>query len=411
MAGIEAERGVVVVGAGQAGYQVADSLRREGFDGPVALVGEEPHLPYQRPPLSKSYMLGDLARERLSFRNEDYYGKHNIALRLGTRVTAIERSSRQVRLVDGTTLPYSHLVLATGARVRRLPVPGADLAGVFDLRSLDDSDRIKAALARAADVVVIGAGFIGLEFAAAAAKLGKRVRVLEALPRVMARVLSPELSDFFTALHRGHGVDIACGMAVNAITGESGAVSAVACADGSSHKAELVLVGIGVVPETALAEAAGLTIDNGIVVDGHGRTSDPAILAAGDCAAVEHPFTGRRIRLESVQNAADLGRTVAATIAGHDRPYVTVPWFWSDQYDVKLQMVGLQDGCDRTVLRGDPALGKFSLFHFRGTELRAIDSVNRAGDHLQGRKLLAAGVSPTPDQAADPDFPLKSLLA
>jgi 3-phenylpropionate/trans-cinnamate dioxygenase ferredoxin reductase subunit len=402
--------GVVIVGGGQAGFQTADSLRQEGYDGPIAILGEEPHAPYQRPPLSKAYLLGETDRERLKFRPEAIYAERGIDLRTGVRVEAIDRAAKAVTLAGGERLAYGHMVLATGARVRELPVPGADLAGVHSLKTLDDVDAIEAGLAAVERVCVIGAGFIGLEFAAVARKLGKGVTVLEAAPRVMGRVAAPELSEFVTGLHRAHGVEIVCGAQVSELRGEGGRVAAVACADGRLFDAGLVVVGIGVVPDVALAEAAGLECDNGIAVDGFCRTSDPDIFAAGDCASFDHPFAGKRIRLESVQNAADQGRIVAAAIAGTPRLYDSVPWFWSDQYDVKLQMAGLMDGCDETVVRGDPASGKFSLLHFRQGQFRAVDAISKPADYVQGRKLLEAGLSPTPEQARDTGFKLKDLL-
>lgn len=407
---MEPAGGVVIVGAGQAGYQTAESLRQEGYAAPITLIGAEPHAPYQRPPLSKAYLLGETDRHRLKFRAEHYYADHAIDLRVSTEATAIDRERRRVVLADGTNLPYAHLVLATGARPRSLPVPGAELEGVFALKTLDDTDRIDRRLGSAESVVVVGAGFIGLELAAVARKLGKVVTVLEAAPRVMGRVVTPELSDFFARVHRDQGVEIVTGAQVEAFLGEAGAVCAVACADGARHEADLVVVGIGVTPEVALAEGCGLPCDDGILVNAQGRTADPRVFAAGDCTRYDHPFAGKPIRLESVQNAADQGRCVAAAIAGRARLYDTVPWFWSDQYDLKLQMVGLQEGCDETVLRGDMADRKFSLFHFRAGALRAVDSVNRPADHIQGRKLLAAGISPTAEQAADAGFKLKDLL-
>jgi 3-phenylpropionate/trans-cinnamate dioxygenase ferredoxin reductase subunit len=402
--------GVVIVGAGQAGYQTAESLRHEGYHGSVILIGDEPHIPYQRPPLSKDYLLGETDAERIRFRNRAYYDEHSIDLRLRTKVSAIDRGRREVELADGSTITYEHLVLATGARVRTLDVPGADLDGVFLLRTLDDVDRIDSALEAAEKVVVIGAGFIGLEFAAVARKLGRSVTVLEAAPRVMGRIVSPRLSGFFEQLHRGHGVELVCQAAVSSMTGRGGQIQSVECADDSSCEADLVVIGVGIIPNTELAEACGLPCSDGIVVDAYCRTADPNVYAAGDCAVYDHPFAGHPIRLESVQNAADQGRTVAASITGREKAYDTVPWFWSDQYDVKLQMVGLQTGCDETVARGDTTQAKFSLFHFRDGVLRAVDSVNRPADHVQSRKLLAARSSPTPAQAADPDFKLKELL-
>ncbi|MGB0748829.1 MAG: NAD(P)/FAD-dependent oxidoreductase [Magnetospiraceae bacterium] len=402
--------GTVIVGAGQAGYQTAESLRQEGYEAPITLIGAEPHAPYQRPPLSKAYLLGETDRIRLKFRTEDYYQKHGIDLRTGVEVLSIDRDARRLTLSDGPPQVYDQLVLAVGASVRRLPVPGEDSDGVFYLKTLDDVDRIEAALAAANTAVVIGAGFIGLEFAAVARKLGKEVTVLEAMPRVMARVVSPELSAFFTGLHTENGVSLVCDAQVSEIKNSDNKVTGVACTDGRTFAADLVVVGIGIVPETALAEAAGLTCENGIRVDSQCRTNDPRIFAVGDCASFHHPFADGLIRLESVQNAADQGRVVAAVIAGKEKTYDVVPWFWSDQYAVKLQMVGLQAGCDQVVTRGDVAGGKFSLFHYRQGVLRAVDSVSKPADHIQGRKLLAAGISPTPEQAADADFKLKDLL-
>jgi 3-phenylpropionate/trans-cinnamate dioxygenase ferredoxin reductase subunit len=401
--------GVVIVGAGQAGYQVAESLRQDGYTGSVTLVGDEPDVPYQRPPLSKAYLLGETDRLRLKFRTEEWYAEHHVVTHLNVAAVAIDRAARTVALADGTVLPYAHLVLATGARPRPLPVPGADLPGVHMLRTLADVDAIQADLDSVETVVVVGAGFIGLEFAAVARKLGKAVTVVEAAPRVMGRVVSPTLSAHFTKVHEDHGVTVLCDAQVSALVGER-RVSAVVLADGRSLPADLVVVGIGVIPNTGLAEAAGLDCQGGISVDIQGRTADPHILAAGDVALHVHPFAGRALRLESVQNAADQGRSVAAAIAGVDRPHDAVPWFWSDQYDIKLQMAGLREDGDREVVRGEVESGKFSLFHFRGPVLRAVDSVNKPADYTIARKLLAEGLSPTPEQAADPTFKLKDLL-
>lgn len=401
---------VVIAGGGQAGYQCAESLRQNGYAGAIVLASQEPRMPYQRPPLSKAYLLGNTDRERLQFRTGDYYAQHEIGLLLDTRVTGLDRPVREVELSSGERLAYDQLVLATGARVRTLPVPGADLEGVCTLRTLDDADLLAASLRTAERVVVIGAGFIGLEFAAVARQLGKTVSVIEARDRVMARAVPGVLSDYFVRLHRHHGVDIVCETVVAEIVGSAGRVASVHCRDGRIFSADLVVVGIGVLPNVELAAEAGLEVDDGIVVDPGGRTSDPDIFAAGDCASYAHPCAGHRLRLESVQNAADQARTVAATIAGHDRPYVAVPWFWSDQYDARLQMVGLSAGCDRHVIRGTRDGGRFSVFHYRGGVLRAIDSINRPADHILGRNLLARGVSPSPEQATDEAFPLRSLL-
>lgn len=403
--------GVVIIGGGQAGFQCAETLRQKGFEGRIALIGEEAHSPYQRPPLSKAYLLGETDRERLKFRNDDWYEKHGIDLLLSAVAEQIERSSRQVILSTGKRLSYDRLVLATGARVRKLPVPGAELDSVCYLKTIDDLDRIEQRLSEASSVVVIGAGFIGLEFAAVACKLGKDVVVIEAADRVMGRAVTPQLSEFFQSAHEKRGVRIFCNQPVQEIKGSGGKVRGVRTNGTTIFPAELVVAGIGVVPNTALAEDAGLVCDNGIAVDACGRTSDPDIYAAGDCASVVLPFAGERIRLESVQNAVDQGKITAASIAGETDEYSAVPWFWSDQFDLKLQMAGLSSRCDQHVVRGDMAAEKFSIFHFRDGELRAVDAVNKAADYLMGRKLLEAGISPTPEQAADETFRLKSLLA
>ncbi len=402
--------GVIIIGAGQAGFQVADSLRQHGFGGTITLVGEEPNHPYQRPPLSKAYLLGDSEAERLKFRADDFYEKHAIDLKLSTTATAIDPEDKTVTLAGGAVLTYDALVLATGARVRRIPVPGADLAGVHYLKTLQDIDRIEAELADVESVSVVGAGFIGLEFAAVASKLGKTVTVFEALGRVLARVSPPVISDYYTRIHEAHGVRIMTNAGVAEFTGTDGHISGIKLADGEEIACDLAVIGIGVLPNVELAADAGLTCDNGIVVDACGRTSDPAIFAAGDCACYENPFADGRIRLESVQNACDQGRAVAAAIAGKDEPYVAVPWFWSDQYDLKLQIAGLSQGCDQFVVRGDMETNRFSVFHFREGVFRALDAVNKGADYLMARKLLAAGKGPTPEQAADSEFPLKSLL-
>ncbi len=403
--------GVVIVGAGQAGYQVAESLRTEGYEGPITLVGEESVLPYQRPPLSKDYLLGRIDAERILYRPMEFYRQNDIDLRLETRVVDLDPARKCVQLASGDTLNFEALVLATGARVRRLSITGADLRGVCYLRTLADVDDIGARLEKARQVVVIGAGFIGLEFASVARKSGKLVTVLEAMDRVMARVVEPELSDFFTRLHKSHGVDIVCNAQADEVIGEGGRVTGVKTVDGKLLKADLVVVGIGVVPNMELAEQAGIDCGNGIIVDGFGETSAAGIYACGDCASYVHPFAGEAIRLESVQNAGDQARAVAAKIAGHDKPYMAVPWFWSDQYDVKLQMAGLTIGCDSHVVRGDPDSGHFSLFHYKNDRLRAVEAVAQPRDYIVGRMLLEKGISPDRQQAAEPDFNLKTLLS
>lgn len=402
--------GVVIVGAGQAGYQCAESLRKEGYEGVITLIGDEEYPPYQRPPLSKSYLLGELDKLRLQFRARDYYAQHDISLLTGTSVKAIDAEAHRITLANGDSLQYSKLVLSTGASVRRLNLPGAEAKGICYLKTIDDIERIEEQLAAARKIVIIGTGFIGLEFAAVARKLDKQVQVLGRAERLLDRVVSPLLSNYFHQLHSDHGVAIAYNQEVQAIELKDGKPESVLCADGSRYPADMVLVGIGSVANTELAAAAGVECGQGIVVDEDGASSEIDIYAAGDCSAYHHPYSAQSSRLESVQNAVDQARAVAAHIAGHANPYNSVPWFWSDQYDSKLQIVGLSEGCDEVLIRGDMASGKFSLFHYRKGELRAIDSINKPADHMLGRKLLAAGISPTAEQVVDTGFALKSLL-
>lgn len=396
---------IVIIGAGQAGLQTAESLRSEGYAGPLLMIGDEARGPYHRPPLSKAYLLGDFAETQLVMRAPAALAKKNIELLTAVSVTAIDRATKQLTLSDGSRLGYTGLCLATGSRARPLPVPGADLANVFPLRTLADTQAIAARLPAVQRVVVIGGGFIGLEFAAVARKLGKDVVVLEGADRLMPRAVTPMLSDFFRQLHIAHGVAIELGAAVSELAGTAGKVRAVRTADGREFPADLVLVGIGILPNEELARAAGLECERGIVVDACSRSSDPAIVAAGDCTARRLP-DGSLLRLESVQNAVEQGKSAAAALLGKERPFTAAPWFWSDQYDIKLQMVGLSAGHDQTVLRGDPATNRFSAFHFRTGTLVAVDSINRPEDHMPARKLLDQNFAITPDQAADPAFSL-----
>lgn len=402
--------GVVIVGGGQAGFQVASSLRTGGYAGPVHLISAESAPPYQRPPLSKGLLLRKMDAGRLPFRQLNFYATSGIDLVLGETVSAIDRTARTVTTANGHQFRYDALVLTTGTRVRPLPVPGAELDGVVYLRTLEDSERLRERLEACRQAVVIGGGFIGLEVAAAARMLAKPVTVLEAAERLMGRVVAPVISQFYAELHRGRGVEVELGARIERLEGEGGRVQAVVMADGRRYPADLVVVGIGVLPNAELAAAAGIACENGILVDEHGRTSDPRVFAAGDCANHPNRYARGRIRLESVQNAIDQARSVAAAILGQDEPYDAVPWFWSDQYEVKLQMAGLSLGHDAQVVRGDVASGRFSVFYFAGGRLIAIDSVNRAGDHMAGRKLLAGGVAIDIDQAADESFDLKLVV-
>ena len=404
------EAGIVILGAGQGGFQAAASLRESGYEGRLVLVGDEPGLPYQRPPLSKAYMKGDAGIEQIELRAAAFYADHRIEL-VNARATALDREGRRVRLEDGQALPYAHLILATGARNRPLPVPGHDLAGVFYLRTRADADALKGKLDVARRVVVIGAGFIGLEFAAVARALGHEVTVLEGAGRVLARAVSPEMSAFFAQAHAAMGTDLVLGAGVVGLKGEAGHVTGVETGDGTVHPADFVLVGIGVVPNVELAAQAGLEVANGIVVDAHLATADPAISALGDAVAFPSRFAGGNVRLESVQNAADQARSLAHRLTGKGMPFDAVPWFWSDQADLKLQIVGLAGATDTAVLRGDPASRRFSVFRFRDGVLTAIESVNRPADHMLGRRLLAGTPNLTAEQAGDEGFELKSLLA
>ncbi len=403
------EPGVVIVGGGQAGYQAAASLRTEGYEGSITLVSEEPHIPYQRPPLSKAFVLGKQELDRIFLRPHAYYGDHRIDLLQGDRVEGIDRAASSVTLRSGAVIQYRWLILAMGARNRKLPVSGAELDGVCYLRTVDESSEIKRRLETANRVVVIGGGFIGLEIAATARSLGKDVTVLEALERVMARAVVPVISEYFEKSHRDQGVDLRLSTRVSEIRGAAGRVTEVLLHDGATVPADLVVVGIGVVPNIELAMIAGLGIANGIVVDEFLRTSDEQIFAIGDCAEYPHQLSNSRVRLESVQNAVDHAVAVARTIVGKPAPYSAVPWFWSDQFDIRLQMAGLCTGFDQTVIRGMMENRKFSVFYFRNGDLLGIDSINRPADHLAARKLLAARRPVTPAQAADESINLKEL--
>ena len=404
---------VVIVGGGQAGIQIAESLRQEGFTGVLTLLGDEPHPPYQRPPLSKKWLIEGGAVGALSLRGSAAIERLRITLRPDTRVRAIERVRNVVELADGSVLPYDRLAIATGSLPRTLPVPGASLSGVLSLRGIADSLAIGQAIRICADekrpVVVVGGGFIGLEVAAAARKLGAQVTVLEGLPRLMSRVTAPVVSETFARLHRAHGVQLVFGAQVAEIVGREGRVSAVRTADGQEYPAGCVVVGIGVEPDDLLARSAGLLCERGVVVDDCARTSEATIVAAGDCTARRLP-NGELVRLESVQNAIEQGKSGAAALMGRERPFANAPWFWSDQYDVKLQMVGLSRGYDQVVTRGDLAKPAYSAFYYRAGRLLAVDSMNRVPDHMQSKRLLDHGVWPTPEQAADPQFELTSLL-
>jgi 3-phenylpropionate/trans-cinnamate dioxygenase ferredoxin reductase subunit len=403
---------IVIVGAGQAAAAAIDTLRRKGFSGAIALVGEEESCPYQRPPLSKKYLAGGMAAERLLIRPPHFYGEHAIEMHLGRRVTHIDRATQRVRLDDGATLPYDELLLATGSRPRALSAPGAGLPGVHFLRTLKDVETIRGEFARAERVVIVGGGYIGLEVAATCCELGLATTVLEMAERTMNRVTCAEVSAFVQAEHARHGVNIVCNMRVRAIAADaaSGRARAVLCEDGTEYPADLVIVGVGVAPADEIASAAGLDCANGITVDEFCRTSDPRILAAGDCCIHPSPHYGRRVRLESVDNAFEQGTSAALSLLGTPVVHDKVPWFWSDQFDLKIIIVGLNHGYDQLVMRGAPATRSFSACYLASGELIAIDTVNSAKDQMAARKLIAARARPNPDRLANPDIPLRECL-
>lgn len=398
---------VLIVGGGHAGAQTAVALRQSGFSGTVAIVGDEPNAPYERPPLSKEYFSGEKDFERILIRPLSFWDEREVTLLLGRRVEAVDPAARTVTLGDGEVLGYGDLVWAAGCAPRRLSCEGADLAGVHVLRTRADADAVLSELPSATDIVVVGGGYIGLEAAAVLAKAGKTVTVLEAQDRVLARVAGEPLSRFYEARHRSHGVDIRLNAAVRSIVGRDGRVTGVRLVDGATVPAQLVLVGIGVIPAVAPLKAAGAQGDNGVDVDEFCRTSLPHVHAVGDCAAHENRFaSGVRIRVESVQNAVDQAAVVARAIAGAPQPYAAVPWFWSNQYDLRLQTVGLSNGHDRIVARGDPATGAFALVYLRDGRVIALDCVNATKDYVHGRKLVVEGATPDPDLLADAAVPL-----
>ena len=399
---------IVIVGAGQAAVQTCETLRRRGFTGRITLVGDEPWLPYQRPPLSKKYLGGALGADWLLLRPESYYQQHSIETRLGRRVEELARREQRLRLEDGSSLPYDALLHVTGSRPRHLEVPGADLQGVHTLRTIADVDRIRAGLSHGARLVIVGGGYVGLEVAATARELGLTVTVLEMADRVMGRVTCPQVSALYEAEHARHGVSIHRNVRIRALSAQSdGRLRGVVTEDGGEYPADIVLIGVGVVPAVELAAEAGLTCDNGVVVDEYCRTSDQAIYAAGDCANHPSRHYGRRLRLESVDNAFEQGTSAALNLLGMSTPHDKVPWFWSDQYDLKLVIVGIGQGYDSVVVRGDPASRAFSACYLRAGELIALDSINTPKDQMAARKLIPGRARPDPQRLADPGIALK----
>ena len=398
----------VVIGAGQAGAALVAKLRTTGFDGQITLIGEEPVPPYQRPPLSKAYLLGEMAEERLYLRPESYYAEHDITLRLGVPVAQIKPSAKEVHLANGDVIAYDQLALTTGSRARTLPQAiGGALDGAYTVRTLADVDAMRAEFAAGKRAVIVGGGYIGLEAAAVARKLGVEVTLIEAADRILQRVAAPQTSDYFRALHEANGVRILERTALASLTGET-RVSGAALQDGTHIPADFAIVGVGIVPNDDLARDAGLITDNGINVDAHGRTSDPAIFAAGDCATFW--LRGAARRLESVQNAIDQAELVALNMMGAHAVYEPNPWFWSDQYDVKLQIAGLNVGYSDVVARGSAAEGPVSIWYYSGPTLLAVDAMNDPRNYMIGKRLIEAGKSPEPAVIADPQTDMKALL-
>jgi 3-phenylpropionate/trans-cinnamate dioxygenase ferredoxin reductase subunit len=397
---------VVVIGAGQAGSSLVAKLRSSGFDGDITLIGAESVPPYQRPPLSKAYLLGDMAEERLYLRPAAFYADNNITLRLDTHATAINSRAKTITLSDGSTLPFDKLALTTGSVPRTLPAAvGGTLDGVFSVRDLKDANAMAPAFVAGKKVLVIGGGYIGLEAAAVASKLGLHVTLVEMGDRILQRVAAPQTSDFFRSLHMSHGVDIREGVGLDRLLGDT-RVAGARLTDGTELDVDFAIVGVGIVPATALAQTAGLTVDNGVVTNDHTQTSDPDIYAAGDCATLI--FRGQTIRIESVGNAIDQAEVAAQNIGGADVIYTPTPWFWSDQYDCKLQIAGLNTGYDTVHVR--MADTGQSHWYYHGDTLLAVDAMNDPRNYMVGKRLIAAGRSPTPAQITNPDTDMKALL-
>ena len=401
----------VIIGAGHAGGSVAAFLRQYGFEGPITLVGEEPIAPYQRPPLSKAWLKGEADAESLLLKPDSFYTEHGMKLRLSTRAVSIDRAAKTVSLSDGETLDYDILILAEGARARRLPIAGADLRGVLELRNAADAELLKAALGPGKRLAVIGGGYIGLEAAASARALGAEAVIIEKEPRVLARVACEALSSFFQDYHRARGVVFELGAGVAQFEGEAGHVKGVRLDDGRLLECDAILVGVGAIPNDDLARAAGLDCDGGVVVDLQARTSDPAIYAIGDVTKRPLPLYDRMFRLESVPNALEQAKQAACAITGRPQPANEVPWFWSDQFDLKLQIAGLPFDADETLVRGDPASAKFAVFHLKGGCIQAVEAVNAPPEFMAGKMLIGSRKPVAREKLADPAISMKEVAA
>lgn len=399
----------VIAGAGHAAGQVVATLKQLKYAGQIVLVGDEDYLPYQRPPLSKKFLAGAMPAERLHFKPASFYDEPNIEIRLRTRITTIDRDNKSVHTEGGERISYDKLVLALGSRARRLRIDGADLAGVHYLRSIADVDDIRSELNHYRRTVIIGAGYIGLEVAAVMQQLGLDVTVVELADRVMSRVVSPEISDFYQIEHTNQGVKLRLSTSVSAFRGDK-RIASVETTDGEQIPADFVVVGIGIVANTELAASAGLTVDNGIVVNDQCETSDPAVYAVGDCTAHPNAIYNRQLRLESVHNALEQAKTAAANICGKETHYSQVPWFWSDQYDLKLQIAGLSEGYDEIVIRGNPADRSFACLYLKNGHLIATDAVNAPREFVQSKGLIASHAKIDPARLADTDIPLQDAV-
>jgi len=397
----------IIIGAGQAGATLAETLRKKGFEGEITMIGAEPHPPYQRPPLSKAYLLGEMALERLFLRPEAWYGEHNVTLREGCTAEAIDPTAQTVILSNSEVLSYDKLVLTTGAEPHRLPDRiGGNLAGVYTVRSLADVEAMKPEFAKGRKVLIIGGGYIGLEAAAVAAKLGLEPVLVEMADRILQRVAAPETSNYFRTLHNSHGVEIIEGVGVEALLGE-GRITGARLTDGREIAVDFAIAGVGVAPRIGLAEAAGLAIENGIKTSADAQTSNPNIYAAGDCAST--PINGTQVRIESVGNAIDQAGIAAANMLGGTEAYTPKPWFWSDQFDIKLQIAGLNTGYDRVVARGEGA--SQSHWYYKENTLLAVDAMNDPRAYMVGKRVIEAGRSPAPEMVADQSIDLKTIMA
>ena len=401
---------VVIVGGGQAGAQAAFSLRQGGFKQNIRILCDESYLPYQRPPLSKAYLKGDFARERLFLKPEDWYTRNNVDSSLQTRVIKIDRTNRSVYCEDGSRVPYDALILATGSRPRQLPVSGSDLKHIYDLRGIDDVELLRTVATPDKRILIVGAGYIGLEVAATANSLGLDVTVIEMADRVLERVTAPIMSSFFAETHKQHGVKILTNAQLDHFEGKNGQVCSAVLTDGSKIQCDFVLVGVGIIPNTELASEAGIACNNGILVDTSARTNDPRIFATGDNTNRLLVHYGRRGRLESVHNAIEQGKQAASSILGQPSPVEDCPWFWSDQFDIKLQIAGLSQGYDEFIVRGDQSSGKFAVFYLRNNRLISTDAINSPGEFLVSKKLIISGVNVVSSELEDTSIPMKDIL-